>query len=472
MTRYSLICLLFALVFIIIPPVQAAITDLTGWKVTLPVDSGGNLGGSSAHELKPIPSTLYPPYFIRGTNGELIFSAPTNGATTGGSKYPRSELRELENGTEASWSLKNGGILSAEVAVNEIPTIISAPDRKSKVVIGQIHGPSDELCRLYYEDGGKLYFVDDKASPSEQETPFELKSSSGQITAIPLNERFSYMIDASSSELKVQVLHKGVLYSASEPISNFWKGSNGDQLYFKAGAYVQVNESQGTGKGTVTFYELYNSHHGGTNFFGSTSGGGGAGGGTTTSSSGGQTSSTSSTSTSSSSNSSSSGSSSSTSSSGSSSTSSSTSSGGGGVVGGGSVTTQLAIPYVSSSSYEVAKNNVAANSTDSSEKTYWAAAGEGQWIQLDLSSLHVIDKVTIKWHKGDIRSFTYSVEFSADGQSWTSVANRVSSNNQITSDIQANGQQARFIRITGYGNTRPGFEKWTSISDIKVFGSQ
>jgi hypothetical protein len=134
---------------------------------------------------------------------------------------------------------------------------------KGRVVIGQIHGPDDELCRLYY-DNGQLYFYDDKSGPSQKELQYVLKSSSGASTNIPLNAPFEYSIVVANNALVVSAKYNGVTYSAADPISSFWPGK---ALYFKAGVYVQVGKpgsgagTTGTGQGKVSFYKLAKPTH-------------------------------------------------------------------------------------------------------------------------------------------------------------------------------------------------------------------
>lgn len=231
--------------------------DLSLWKITLPIDSSGGMSGT-AMEVKPLPKDYEKePYFYTASDGGMIFMAPVNGATTSGSKYPRSELREMKaDGNKAAWTVEQGGKLAATLAVNELP--VKSDGSKGRVVVGQIHGPDDELCRLYY-DNGQLSFYDDKAGSSPKETQFILKSSSGQVTQIPLNAKFSYSIVADKSNLTVTAQYNDVTYTAKEPISSFWPGK---ALYFKAGIYVQVGKpgsgagSTGSGQGKATFYSL------------------------------------------------------------------------------------------------------------------------------------------------------------------------------------------------------------------------
>jgi hypothetical protein len=148
--------------------------DLALWKITLPVDKSGAFSGT-ALEVSPIPATYTnKDYFYTAADGAMVFMAPVEGATTSGSHYPRSELREMAAGNKlAAWTIAEGGSLSAIVSVNEVPK--TSAGATGRVVIGQIHGPDDELCRLYYDNGVIYYYNDKSGSNGTTETKFELK---------------------------------------------------------------------------------------------------------------------------------------------------------------------------------------------------------------------------------------------------------------------------------------------------------
>ena len=86
----------------------------------------------------------------------MVFEASVDGATTQGSKYARTELREMDGHEKAAWKLADGGTLTATLTVDETP--FKDNGSPGRVVVGQIHGQDDELVRLYYE-GGKVYFM-------------------------------------------------------------------------------------------------------------------------------------------------------------------------------------------------------------------------------------------------------------------------------------------------------------------------
>jgi hypothetical protein len=183
----------------------------------------------------------------------MVFYAAVDGATTKGSSYARSELREMNASEKAAWNLSQGGSMGATLEVD------AAPNRDGiggRLVVGQIHGQNDELVRLYWENG-TVYFVNDQAGSGNSETKFALKDSTGAAPDISLNERFSYTINAKGSSLEVDVYADGKVYESTTEINSVWQS---DTFYFKAGAYLGANETNGSGAGQAAFYALDVSH--------------------------------------------------------------------------------------------------------------------------------------------------------------------------------------------------------------------
>lgn len=226
------------------------------WYLTLPKDaSGGNT--KEAKMVKPLGTFRDPKWFYDNPDGSTTFHAEVDGATTSGSKYARSELRELDDkGNLAGWTTDTGGLMTARLKVDAVPTKLDG--KQGKVVIGQIHGPDDELVRLYW-DAGQVYFVDDKVGSlkKEKEKIFTLKNSFGDIAKVPLGTFFDYSIQIIGMKRIVIVRINGVEFSSVTTISPFWKGK---KLYFKAGVYLGQNETTGTGAGTVTFSYVSKAH--------------------------------------------------------------------------------------------------------------------------------------------------------------------------------------------------------------------
>lgn len=227
--------------------------NLKDWKITLPVDSSGGTGGTAVEVQNLIGYESQ--YFYDAPDGAMVFVAKADGATTSGSNYARCELREMNpDDTRAAWKLSTGGTMTATLEVDSVPTLSGGTP--GKVVIGQIHGQDQELIRLYWENG-KVYFKNDQAGSSNTELKFTFANSSGQEPSIALNERFSYMIDARGDTMKVNIYADGQVYSSVTKINSVWQS---DTFYFKAGVYLGVNETQGSGTGQTSFYGLDFSH--------------------------------------------------------------------------------------------------------------------------------------------------------------------------------------------------------------------
>ncbi|MBJ6124659.1 polysaccharide lyase family 7 protein [Microvirga sp. BT325] len=227
--------------------------NLTHWKITLPTDRNGTFLGT-ASEVKNLSGYVNPSYFYTGSDGAMVFIAPVEGATTSGSRYARSELREMNGSERAAWAVNQGGSMKATLEIDQAPTLFNG--KKGRVIVGQVHGQDEELARLYW-DKGTLYFVNDIAGATGRETKFALTSKAGSKPNISLNEKFSYSINVTAERVKVTVSADGQTYTASDKIHSAWKS---DAFYFKAGTYLGVNETQGSGYGQTSFYDLKFSH--------------------------------------------------------------------------------------------------------------------------------------------------------------------------------------------------------------------
>jgi hypothetical protein len=228
--------------------------DLSNWKITLPVDSSGKTSGTAV-EVQNLSGYQNSKYFYTGSDGAMVFYAPVDGATTSGSSYARSELREMNGSAKAAWNLKTGGFMSATLEVDAAPM---RDGQGKKVVVGQIHGQDDELVRLYWNDN-KLYFANDRSGSGNTENNFTFKAADGSAPDVSLNEKFSYTINAKGNVLDVDIYADGKVYHSHTTINSVWQS---DTFYFKAGAYLGANETNGSGYGQTSFYALSFNHDG------------------------------------------------------------------------------------------------------------------------------------------------------------------------------------------------------------------
>lgn len=202
----------------------ANILNLTNWKITLPID--GSDSGSDADEIKQPALATYSidPYFKNNaTNTGVQFRAHTGGATTSGSGYPRSELREMtSNGTvNASWSSGSGThTMEIDQAITHLPVV------KPHIVAGQIHDGSDDVI-VFRLEGQKLFI--------------DINGSDGPTlnSAYVLGTRFKVKFVVSGNQTKC--CYNDVLkYTLSKSYSG---------AYFKAGAYTQSSCKSGGNPG-------------------------------------------------------------------------------------------------------------------------------------------------------------------------------------------------------------------------------
>ncbi|MCU6709749.1 Ig-like domain-containing protein [Paenibacillus sp. J5C_2022] len=113
--------------------------------------------------------------------------------------------------------------------------------------------------------------------------------------------------------------------------------------------------------------------------------------------------------------------------------------------------------------------NVPENTVDDDLESRWSAAGE-QWIQYDLGENRDIEAVSIAYFNGHLRSGYFKVEVSGDGEVWQPVYAGESSGETLNHEVYAFPvSNARYVRITGYGNTQ---NHWNSITEVKIYGPQ
>lgn len=212
--------------------------DLTHWYLGLP-DSG-----SSSIQPSALEAGYTSQYFYTGADGAMVFWAPVNGGTTSGSTYPRSELRELiagtDNSTGINWTALGTHILTAQCRVLQVPST-------GKVIIGQIHGGSTPLAKIYYSSG-TIYMRCHTQPTGGTENQYEFGTSA-------LNTPINY-------ELKVVDGLLTMTINGTTHTFDFVTGSNwgSAQFYFKAGSYCQDNVGQSDEGSRVSFYSLNVTH--------------------------------------------------------------------------------------------------------------------------------------------------------------------------------------------------------------------
>ncbi len=167
--------------------------NLSDFNLTLPVDSTGGNGGTTCpgeNAAQVISTTqllngFSDPYFELNSSNDLVFTAPSNGATTTpceGSNHTRSELHEYYTGPNAAtngcWLSSLGGTLQATAVINSVSA------DSDEATIGQIHGNgSAAFVLLIYRPALKeilLNVYSDTTETTHSETVIQSNVTLGQ----------------------------------------------------------------------------------------------------------------------------------------------------------------------------------------------------------------------------------------------------------------------------------------------------
>ncbi|MFE6774719.1 polysaccharide lyase family 7 protein [Streptomyces sp. NPDC057702] len=194
--------------------VPADVLDLRNWKLTLPIGKDEHPTEITQPKLATYSND---PYFTVAADGTGVqFRAPVNGVTTGGSKNPRSELREMKNGgkDKASWSAKSG---THTLTVREAFTHL--PKKRPYVVGAQIHGGDDDVT-VFRLEGTKLYITE------KNTTHHRLVTDDYKLGTV-----FEAKFVVAGGKIKAY-------YNGELQTTISYSGSGN---YFKAGAYTQAH---------------------------------------------------------------------------------------------------------------------------------------------------------------------------------------------------------------------------------------
>lgn len=113
--------------------------------------------------------------------------------------------------------------------------------------------------------------------------------------------------------------------------------------------------------------------------------------------------------------------------------------------------------------------NIAANAVDGNLETRWSADAYPQWIRVDLGSVALLNKTEMVPYLN--RAYTYKVETSLDGTTFTQVVDRA--DNTTESAFFADSfapVSARYVRLTVTGCSGSYTGTWSSIAELRVFG--
>ncbi|MGD0059075.1 MAG: putative Ig domain-containing protein [Verrucomicrobiia bacterium] len=224
--------------------------NLNNWYIQFPTDNGsltcsaGDVDSATTTQL--IDGYTNAPYFYTGTDGAMVFWAPINGATTSGSSYPRSELRELiaTNNTGVNWIPYGTHILNAQCKVLQV-----APSTES-VIIGQIHAESGDALptvKIYYDNGSVHGTV--KTNSTDDGSDYDFPS-----VSVGLSNAITYTIELVNGLVTVVINSKTNSYNIFQSDPTY----TNETQYFKAGDYCQADSCSNPSNygARVAFYAL------------------------------------------------------------------------------------------------------------------------------------------------------------------------------------------------------------------------
>ncbi len=227
------------------PKTPGDVIDTSFWKLTLPTGQAGKPTEIKYPALRSYENGAY--FYDQRKPGEaqsyVVFIAHAGGTTTSGSKYPRSELREMSNDGKslAAWSNKDSTVdtLSGTWAITQTPT------KKPHVVAAQIHDAKDDIVmlrlektRLFLEANGKdlgafdTKYVASVNSPIWFDFTIRADKTNGIVATYKRHDTSGCVEGCNTNGCKPNGFTKSIKYKKF-----------GSGWYFKAGAYTQSNRS-------------------------------------------------------------------------------------------------------------------------------------------------------------------------------------------------------------------------------------
>lgn len=121
---------------------------------------------------------------------------------------------------------------------------------------------------------------------------------------------------------------------------------------------------------------------------------------------------------------------------------------------------------ITASSYETGTDNRPERSLDYDLGTRWSAEGSGEWILYELEEVKLVTSVEIAFYRGNIWKAFFEISLSSDGKTYTTVFTGESGGGTTGLEkFDFEDHPARFVRITGYGNS---LNEWNSITEVRI----
>jgi hypothetical protein len=211
-------------------PTPAALMDLSGWKLNLPIDANGGTGGAdgvqyTARTVLPqeLAAGFTDEFFQVDAQGRILFTAPANGAVTTpgvGSDHTRSELREFHRNGDAKGDWTGSGALSATCEVQQVASA------SKNAVIGQLRSETHVFAQMLYRVATQDVAVDVYQSDIDGSR----HAATVLLPAFAPGQPIAYTMSLAGGVLTASA--NGV--SRQFTVDSTWTSA---PLYFKVGAY-------------------------------------------------------------------------------------------------------------------------------------------------------------------------------------------------------------------------------------------
>lgn len=187
--------------------------DLTPFNLQLPLEQNNSIMQKKGAELTNYASSYF---YLDPKDQSIHLFCQSDGKTTKGSHYPRTELREANE-----WNFKGQHEMTVKLAVVQKPST-------GKIIIGQIHGHSKgtEAAKLWWNNGEIQIGFKKEVNGKEQR--FTL------LKNVTLNQVFNYTISQSDHQVTVTVNNQSQKFI-------FGDSWTSESVYFKVGNYLQDN---------------------------------------------------------------------------------------------------------------------------------------------------------------------------------------------------------------------------------------
>lgn len=186
--------------------------DLSGFKLTLPIDANADLFGA-AREIQGQDIALGADYYwFEHKESGLIFRCPDHGATTPGTSSPRSELRHLTNFAVNQSSSMN------------LVTKVNKADPAKNITIAQIHAGSSPMCKIVYKNGLVRAFI----KPLDASVD-DIKLTLGNV---PLGQNISLLLGYDANGLLTVTMNGATITQQTSRTGTY---------FYKHGAYPTDN---------------------------------------------------------------------------------------------------------------------------------------------------------------------------------------------------------------------------------------